>query len=927
MNQISSDPTIDVKMLAQEGKRFLEEGIVSEARSCFERIVITDPNNFEAFNDLGVIHYMEGNSKQAIASFHEALKIHDGYDEALENLAICLANEGEAAEAAKIFERIVLSGDQNPETLIAMIDSQIRCGEFTKAKTNLKKLARLYGRLENIGSVVKNMAQMLNDELHSGKYPVEHVVRFFLDSGNLETAREMLIPALRHNPELQELKNLLVEKEKIKRLPITILSADDLLETDATRKMRWSDYWFKKELEDALFAEGAVIDNCAPKVLLHLHGIPIQKIEGSTYNIVWIHSHPDLITLDSLSLYDHIFCLSPKFLSEIAAMGRESELLIGGTAKQPPSGIQELSHDIVFVANGRQGKGRKIIKDLMSIESQWINRLEVWGEGWVGILPQKCIRGLYYDNQKLANLYASTRVVLNDHHEDMRREGFLNPRILDVMASGGVVLSDTLVGAQEIFGNALLTYSTPKELNRILENLFQDDDYHEQLRKAGLRIAESYSFRAVARKIVRHMASINEDQLETRAKNAYMQKVWAPVKGQMDTDRIRRLKEITAEQCEGTTLDVGCANGDSTAIMKKQNPSLELTGLELTDWGVKAASRCHEDLSFAQGDAKKLPFADQSFDTVALDHIIEHFSDPVELILEAKRVARKRVVIGIPLMHLSDPDHKIAWRLSDFKNLLLGFFPEFSLRGMREPDGIEVSDMSKWNFVVASCFLRKNNRKEISLPQPLKLHLGCGQRRLSGFLNIDIMPSPAVDLQCDSRRLPFLAGTVSRIETYHMIEHLPRHDFMDALFEWNRILAEGGMLVIECPDFDATVREYLEGKRFRINNIFGLQRHPGDFHLFGYTFDDLREILMSLGFRDVQQEPPTDYHAADEPSLRLTAVKVHTVQRPADVHALSMRLAQQNYAKAIESERNIKEIQENGKKEVKKNPQNECSPA
>jgi len=257
-------------------------------------------------------------------------------------------------------------------------------------------------------------------------------------------------------------------------------------------------------------------------------------------------------------------------------------------------------------------------------------------------------------------------------------------------------------------------------------------------------------------------------------------------------------------------------------------------------------------------------------------------------------------------MHLNDPDLKIAWRIDDFKNLLAGFFPTYSIRGMREPDGIEVNNPGQWNFVVGTGYMEQTNRKEIASIKPLNLHLGCGQRHLDGFLNIDIIPSPAVDLLCDSRRLPLPSGCVSRIETYHMIEHLPRHDFFEALFEWNRVLEEGGLLIIECPDFDTTVREYVDGKKFRINNIFGLQRHPGDYHLFGYTFENIEAILNKLGFREIRQESPTDYHASDEPSLRITAMKVHHVQRTPDVRGFSIGQTQQTYAKALEAEKKSK---------------------
>ncbi|MCX5846822.1 MAG: methyltransferase domain-containing protein [Deltaproteobacteria bacterium] len=909
MNDATDLKTSDVRELFQEGERLFNGNNISKARVCFERIIVTDPQHYESFNNLGVIHFREGHLQQAIHFFHKALEVNENYGESLENLAICLEKTGNYAEAAESFEKVLKSGDKKPETLISIINCYLHTGEFSLAKTSLEKLVRSHEGQENIRIIGEQLIHDFRNALHSEKYPVEKVAKFYLDEGNLTVARDLLIPALKqgtHDKELQNLKDLLIRKEKLKRLPIAIISASDLLEKDPVRKLRWGDHWFGKELADALSAEGAVISGKEPKVLIHLHGIPLNKIEEPTHNIIWIHSHPDTITPQSLSLYDHIFCLSPQFLEKIRTMGRGGELLIGGTAKRPPSGVNELSHDIVFVANGKQGKGRRIIHDLISLGNRWIDRLEVWGEGWDGILPDKCICGVYFDNQKLPDLYASSRVVLNDHHEDMRREGFLNPRILDVMASGGVVVSDSLPNAKDIFGEALLIYTSPAELDQILHRLFEDNHYRQHIKKLGLAAAEAYSFKSVAQKIIQHITGINEDDLEKRAKNLYMKKVWAPVKGKLDTDRIRRLKEVTAEQSEGSTLDVGCANGDSTAIMKRHNPSLDLTGLELTDWGYQEAIKNHPEMRFVQGDAKELPFPDQFYDTVVLDHIIEHFSDPVPLILEAKRVARKRVIIGIPIMHLNDPDHKIAWRLDDFRNLLFGFFPTFSIRGMREPDGIEVSNTAQWNFVVGTGYLEGNNRKEIPVIQPLNLHLGCGQRRLEGFLNIDIMPSSAVDLLCDSRRLPFPAGTVPRIETYHMIEHLPRHDFFEALFEWNRVLEEGGTLVIECPDFDATVKEYMKGKKFRINNIFGLQRHPGDYHHFGYTFENLAEILQGLGFREIRQEAPTDYHAQDEPSLKLTAVKVHHLQRPADIQGFSIRYIQQTYGKALESERKLK---------------------
>ncbi len=156
---------------------------------------------------------------------------------------------------------------------------------------------------------------------------------------------------------------------------------------------------------------------------------------------------------------------------------------------------------------------------------------------------------------------------------------------------------------------------------------------------------------------------------------------------------------------------------------------------------------------------------------------------------------------------------------------------------------------------------------------PLRLHLGCGERHLDGYVNIDFRKTCATDLVCDIRRLPYPSGSVAAIETYHVIEHLARHDFPKALGVWYQMLVVGGRLIIECPDFDGAVKEYVEGNEKRIDNIFGLQRFPGDAHQFGYNFERLREVLREAGFKEIERSEPLDYHAKDEPCLRVECVK------------------------------------------------------
>ena len=157
--------------------------------------------------------------------------------------------------------------------------------------------------------------------------------------------------------------------------------------------------------------------------------------------------------------------------------------------------------------------------------------------------------------------------------------------------------------------------------------------------------------------------------------------------------------------------------------------------------------------------------------------------------------------------------------------------------------------------------------------RPLKLLLGCGDIKIDGYINIDWRRTRATDLVCDITKLPYPNGSVERIEIYHVIEHLSVRVFEKALGHWHAILVEGGRLVIECPDFDATLREYLDGKEERIHNIFGLHRFDGDAHHFGYSLGRLKKILEAAGFRSIERREPTDYHKHEEPCFRVECVK------------------------------------------------------
>jgi predicted SAM-dependent methyltransferase len=125
----------------------------------------------------------------------------------------------------------------------------------------------------------------------------------------------------------------------------------------------------------------------------------------------------------------------------------------------------------------------------------------------------------------------------------------------------------------------------------------------------------------------------------------------------------------------------------------------------------------------------------------------------------------------------------------------------------------------------------------------------------------------------DITKLPYPDNSIEQIESYHVIEHLPRHNLERALRDWYRVLNPGGKLILECPDFDEIAKLYLAGDEKQLDGIFGLQRFEGDYHLFGYNRTRLSTTLKRVGFANIENKPPQDYHSIEWSCLRVECTK------------------------------------------------------
>lgn len=84
---------------------------------------------------------------------------------------------------------------------------------------------------------------------------------------------------------------------------------------------------------------------------------------------------------------------------------------------------------------------------------------------------------------------------------------------------------------------------------------------------------------------------------------------------------------------------------------------------------------------------------------------------------------------------------------------------------------------------------------------PIKLNLGCSDRRIPGFTGVDIAQGPDVDIVADLREpWQWETNSVESIIAHDIIEHLP--DKIQTMNEMHRVLRPGGRVEICVPTTD-----------------------------------------------------------------------------------------------------------------------------
>lgn len=137
----------------------------------------------------------------------------------------------------------------------------------------------------------------------------------------------------------------------------------------------------------------------------------------------------------------------------------------------------------------------------------------------------------------------------------------------------------------------------------------------------------------------------------------------------------------------------------------------------------------------------------------------------------------------------------------------------------------------------------------------IKLNLGCFNKKLPEFINIDIRADVNPDVVDNAFTLEtFEENSVDLIYTCHMLEHLDYKETKKALARWHKVLKLNGILRISVPNLEILFAHYFYHKNLDtlMTMLYGSQRHNFDYHKNGWDFIKLEKELIQVGFKSVQ---------------------------------------------------------------------------
>ena len=143
-----------------------------------------------------------------------------------------------------------------------------------------------------------------------------------------------------------------------------------------------------------------------------------------------------------------------------------------------------------------------------------------------------------------------------------------------------------------------------------------------------------------------------------------------------------RINWICSQAHGDKVLDLGCSQGVVCLLLGCEG--FNCIGVDNEESAINYARHELENeekavqqrVSFILAEATKLPFEDNSFDTIILTEVLEHLNNPDKILAESKRVLKEKgkIIITVPFGLLLFDDHKKTYYPATFLDIIYPYF-------------------------------------------------------------------------------------------------------------------------------------------------------------------------------------------------------------------------------------------------------------
>ena len=199
----------------------------------------------------------------------------------------------------------------------------------------------------------------------------------------------------------------------------------------------------------------------------------------------------------------------------------------------------------------------------------------------------------------------------------------------------------------------------------------------------------------------------------------------------------------------------------------------------------------------------------------------------------------------------NDPIPKTSWEKRYFGSYL--FLPPCSIAEI-------AAKPPKYKFNFARTKIANASSDAVT---SLKLHLCCGDKKIPGFMGVDIRRDVNPDILGSIEDLSMIESeSVDEIYFCHGLEHIEIAKSKGCLRELNRVLKKSGVLRLALPNFEALATLYVQGRvelKEIILAIHGGQDYEHNYHYSSWDFTSLSKILSENGFEDVKRYEASEF--------------------------------------------------------------------